>query len=115
MIDIITYRMRIGTFGGGTKFKIKLEKSPLWSRNGFRQDTILYLGLVTTMVTIIQIRIHLLLSGDIESNPGPGIENTNNNVTKENENALTETPQGTSCTFFQKFLKFTKIVSFNKT
>ena len=67
------------------------------------------------MVIIIQIWIHLLLSGDIESNPGLGIENTNNNLTKENENALTETPQGISCTFFQKILKFTKIVSFNKT
>ena len=115
MIDIVMYRMWIGTFGGGTKFKIKLKKSPLWTRNGFRKDTILYLGLITTMVIIIQIRIHLLLSGDVELNPGPGIENTNNNVTKENENTLTETTQGTSCTFFQKLLKFTKIVSFNKT
>ena len=67
------------------------------------------------MVIIIQIWIHLLLSGNVESNPGPGIENTNNNVTKENENNLTEIPQGTPCTFFQKILKFTKIVSFNKT
>ena len=115
MIDIVAYRVWIGIFGGGTKFKIKLEKSPLWTRNGFRKDTILYLGLVMTMVIIIQIRIHLLLSGNIESNPGPGIENAKKNVTKENENALTETPQGTSCTFFQKLLKFTKIVSFNKT
>ena len=100
MIDIVTYRVQIGSFAGGTKLRSKFKRrkktSQLWTSHGFTTETAIYVGLVVMMIIIIQIRIHLLLSGDVELNPGPGTkEQVNPDMTKENElNGQTDTPQG---------------------
>ena len=83
MIDIVSYRLRIGSFAGGGRLRSRRKKtSQLSSSHRVTMETAMYIGLIVMMVTIIQIRIHLLLSGDVEQNPGPGTKDQVN--TKEN-------------------------------
>ena len=95
MVDIVTYRLRIGSFAGGTKLRSKFNKrkktTMVWTSCGFTRESAVYTGLVTMLIIIIQIRVHLLLSGDVELNPGPG---TQEQLNTETNNTQTATTQG---------------------
>lgn len=74
MIDIATWRARIGSFnvatGGTSGMRAKLLPRPSSAR-----EWSLLLALTTTVVEVLTIFIVLLmimLAGDVERNPGPG-------------------------------------------
>ena len=94
MIDITTYRARIGTFAGGTSWTTKLQRSMRMEKtpNGkttIDTDIVVYMTLVSLLVVILQIRTHLLLSGDVELNPGP-VQQTNKTSPVPKGNIITE-------------------------
>lgn len=73
MIDITTYRMRIGCFRP-TRCRRKHDHRAKRADSGTRHYQTEAIGSIiqiALLLLVIQIRTHLIISGDVEQNPGP--------------------------------------------
>lgn len=85
MIDITTYRMRIGCFSPPAS-KQKHRRATTSDCGTWKQkqnEPFGFIIQVVLLVLVIQIRMHLIISGDVEQNPGPITQNgtTQNDTT----------------------------------
>ena len=75
MVDIVTWRARIGLFcvgPSGRRAKV-LRPFPQWSLlSSMTTSSLVHLMLVNCEVVAVVCILLLMLSGDVEINPGPG-------------------------------------------
>ena len=73
MIDIATWRARIGLFNLSTGGRPGKRAGPVLRAASSTEEWSLLLALTTSVVEVVTVIIILLmLAGDVERNPGPG-------------------------------------------